>query len=104
MLSKNKLIIDNEGITQQLFFGKLKEFKWKEIRASHLSWIYHVHGASLEWVIVSSSGKSINLQTSSYNRKNMRFIAEAIVEKCPHAKIDKRIINMAEGKFRWYIF
>jgi hypothetical protein len=104
MLSKNKLIIDNEGITQQLFFGKQKELGWKEIKSSHLSWHYHGHGASLQWDIMPESGKAINLQSSGYNRKSLRIIAEALVEKCPGALIDKRIRNIEEGRFPWYIF
>lgn len=104
MLIKNKLIIDNVEITQQLFFGKQKVLKWKEIKSSHLNWNYHGHGADISWSLIDISGKSINIQTSSYSRKKIRIIAETLIKKCPQALIDNRLRNIAAGKFPWYIF
>lgn len=104
MLSKNKLIIDNDEITQQLFFGKQKTLKWNEIKSSNLNWNYHGHSADLSWVLNDFTGKKISIQTSSYSRKKIRIIAEALVEKCPQAVLDERIRNIASGKFPWYIF
>ena len=104
MLLKNKLVIDNDEITQQLFFGKHKVLKWKEIKSSHLNWHYHGHSADLSWSFIDFSGKVINIQTSSYSRKKIKFIAEVLIEKSPQAVIDSRLKNIAAGKFPWYIF
>ena len=104
MLSKNKLIIDNDELTQQLFFGKQKVLKWREIRSSHLNWHYHGHGADLTWEFIDLTGKKISIQTSSYSRKKIRIIAGILVEKCPQADLDERIRRIASGKFPWYIF
>lgn len=104
MLSKNKLIIDNDEISQQLFFGKQKVLKWNEIRSSHLNWHYHGHSADLSWEFIDFSGKKISIQTSSYSRKNIRLIAGVLVEKSPQAVLDERIQKIASGIFPWYIF
>jgi len=69
MALKNKLIIDNDEIAQQLFFGKQKVLKWKEVRSSHLNWHFDGHSADLSWSFIDSTGKAINIQTSSYSRK-----------------------------------
>lgn len=69
LLSKLKLLIDQDGITQQLIFGKKRKIKWSEIKSSSLNWHFHGHGANLSWEITSFSGKPISLQTSFYSRK-----------------------------------
>ncbi len=104
LLTKNKLIIDNDEITQQLFFGKPKVLKWKEIKFSYLNWHFDGHTADLSWSFIDFSGKAINIQTSSYSRKKIKLIAEAVIEKCPQAFIDNRLKNITAGKFPWYIF
>ena len=107
LLANMEMDIDlcaNKKITQQLFFGKQKEMKWNEIKSSLLSWEYNGHGANLGWVITAFSGKTMNLQASFYSRKKIQLIAEALVQKSNKAELDKRIINMADGKFPWYIF
>ena len=103
MLSKNKLVIDNDEITQQLFFGKQKVLKWKEMKSSHLNWHFSGHSADISWSFIDYSGKAINIQASFYSRKKIKFIAEALIDKCPQAVIDKRLKNIANGKFPWYI-
>lgn len=104
MLSKNKLVVDNDGLIHCLFFGKQKSMLWQDVKSSRLSWHFHGHGANIEWAIEPFSGRNISFQPSFYNRKNLRIIAEALVDKCPNAVIDQRIKKMAEGKFPWYIF
>lgn len=105
MLSKCKFIIDDAGITQELFFGKKRELKWNEIVSSNLNWqYYHGHGASLSWDFCGHFRKKISIKTSMYSRKKLRSIAVALIEKSKQAYIDKRIQNVAEGKFPWYIF
>ena len=103
MALKNKLIMDNDEITRQSFFGKPKVLKWKEIKASHLNWYFNGHTADLSWSFIDFSGKAINIQTSSYSRKKIKLIAEVLIEKCPQALIDTRLRNIATGKFPWYI-
>lgn len=104
MLLKNKFIVDNDGITQELFFRKTKEMKWHEIVSSGLNWQYHGHGANLSWNFFDRSGKKISIQAAMYSRNKLRIIATALVEKNQQACIDKRIIKMAEGRFPWFMF
>ena len=103
LLTKNKFIIDNDEITQQLFFGKPKVLQWKEIKSSHLNWHFNGHTADLSWSFIEFSGKAINIQTTSYSRKKIKLIAEALIDKSPQAIIDNRLRNIVAGKFPWYI-
>jgi Ca2+/Na+ antiporter len=104
MLSKNKLIIDNDGISQQLFIAKTKELKWAELKSAGFVWDYHGHSANLTLEFIEYSGKKISLQSSFYSRKKLQFIAESLLEKASRASIDKKLKGIAEGKFPWYIF
>ena len=104
MLSKNKLVIDNDEITQHLFFGKQKVIKWKTLQSSVLNWHYHGHGADLSWSFTDEEGKTINIQTTAYSRNKLKAIAEALIAKAPQAVTDKRLKEIAAGKFPWYIF
>lgn len=104
MLSKNKLIVDNDGITQQLFFGKQKVILWKNLVSSSFHWHYHGHGASLQWEFCGIDGKKIILQSSFYSRSSLRLLADALMDKRGEIVLDKRIKRMAENDFPWYIF
>lgn len=103
-LSRLKLTIDNNGITQQLFFQKQKELRWEQIIATALVWHYHGHGATLNWEFTVSSGKKFVIVPTFYSRKDLKLIAEVLCEKCVAASIDDKILKMADGKFPWYIF
>jgi hypothetical protein len=102
--SKLNLVIDNDGITQERFFGKVMELPWTNIKTSSLAWHFHGHGANLLWEFTCYEGKNFSITPTYYSRKDVRLLAEAVVLKCKQAVIDKRIINMANGKFPWYIF
>jgi hypothetical protein len=103
-LSKLKLIADNDGITQERFFGKSAEIKWSDMASTSLVWHFHGHGANMTWEMKSVSGKIFSLTPSFYSRKDLRELSEIIIGKCPQGSVDKRIVNMAQGKFPWYIF
>jgi len=86
-------------------FNKATTVKWKEIRASKLSWeIEGGHTANIYWTIISEANKKIILEPSFYSRKNLRLIAELLIKKSPDAIIDNRIRKIADGKFPWYLF
>lgn len=103
LLSKNKLLIDNDGITQRSFFGRLKELKWNEIISSSINWSFHGHTADLSWEFIDFSGNLISIQTSYYSRNKLKLIAIVLLEKSQQALADERIKNIAAGKFPWYI-
>ena len=105
ILGKTKIILDNEGITVTHFFNKPGAIKWTEISSSEISWqIEGGHTLNINWEINSINGKQINLQPSYYSRKDLRLIAESLIEKSTGAIIDKRTRKFAEGKFPCYLF
>lgn len=104
-LSKTRIILDNEGITVSHIFNKSTSIKWNEIKASGIAWqIEGGHTANIYWTILSDNNKKITLQPSFYSRKNLRLIAEILVEKSKGAIIDTRTRRIAEGRFPWYLF
>ena len=104
VFSKTKIIITNDGIIFKNLFRKESIVLWNNIIASKLEWHFHGKSASDFWRLDLPEGNSKGFQPSLYSRKNLRLIAEAMIEKCPNALIDKRIMKMSEGKFPWYLF
>jgi hypothetical protein len=102
-LGKTRIIIDNERLKFQYFFKKQAVIAWEDMLSTKLGWHYHGHGATIEWEFISRSGKK-TFYPFFYSRKSLQLIAEALMEKCPDAVTDKRIRNMAAGKFPWYLF
>lgn len=100
----NKIIIDNKGIVQQIFFGKQKDVEWTNIKSSKMNWDFTFHGGELSWELIDMYGNIIRINPSYYSRKNLKLLAGALLRKCAHADLDKRIFEMTEGKFPWYIF
>ena len=78
-LQKLKLNIDNDALTNDLFFGKTKVFNWSEITSVQLHWHFHGHAANLALEIMNAAGKKTSIQPSFYTRKNLRTLAEAIM-------------------------
>ncbi len=104
IVSKNKIIIDNTGITQQLLIGKQKELLWQNVKSSTISWDINYHGADLSWEFIDTYGKRLSINPSYFTRRSLKIIACAVLSKCPDAALDKRILKLAEGRFPWYIF
>ena len=104
-LSKTRIILDNEGITVSHLFNKSTSIQWNEIKTSGISWqMEGIHTANIYWTILSDHNKKITLQPSFYSRKNLRLIAETLIEKSPGARIDTLTRKVADGRFPWYLF
>jgi len=48
--------------------------------------------------------KSIRIESSCFSRKDNRFLAEIIMDRCSSARISASIKNMTHGRFLWYVF
>ncbi len=104
VLIKMRLIIDDDGITQELLFGKRRHIAWSDIQSSKLYWQFHGHSASPFWEFVGAGGKRIEFQPTMYTRSQLQLIAAALLQKSKRATVDSRVTSMAAGKFPWYIF
>jgi len=102
-LSKTYIILGNDDITFKLSFKKEKIISWNQINSSRLEWHLHSHTADLSWIIFYNN-TMISFQPSYYGRKDLTLIAEALIIKCPALIIDKRIKNISQGIFPWYLF
>jgi hypothetical protein len=103
LISKSQLIVDDTGITKKTVF-KTKEMPWGSISKTYLKSEHHGKSRSLHWYFEDQYGKKTKFQIDLLSRKNLRIIAEAITMKCKTADIEKRIYDMAEGQFPWYIW
>lgn len=99
---KVQITIDNEGFTHKTIFYT-RQFLWKEVVKTYIKYEHHGKSGSHYWFFELPDRK-VKFSTSSYSRKSLKTIAEAVVEKCNHAEIEDRIFKMAEGHFPWYIF
>lgn len=102
-LSKAGITIDNSGLTYKTLFTT-KEIFWDSISKTYIQYRRHGKSGSYYWYFENPDGKKVNFSINLYSRKSIRAIAEAITVKCKNAEIEKRIYDMAEGQFPWYIW
>jgi len=103
LISKTQIIVDDFGITKKTAF-KTREITWSTISRTYLKSEQHGKSRSLYWYFEDSQGKKSKFQVDLLSRKSLRVLAEAITMKCKTADIEKRIYDMAEGQFPWYIW
>jgi hypothetical protein len=103
LLSKAGIIIDDSGLTYKTVFVT-KEILWDSITKTFLKYRSHGKSGSYYWYFENTQGRTVKFSTGLYSRKSLRTIAEAITARCKTADIEKRIYNMAEGEFPWYIW
>jgi hypothetical protein len=101
-ITNSYIELDNEGITNKNPF-KTKNILWSEVTGSYFK-IVHTGKSSKRMWYFEGTGKRFRFSTNLYSRKALRSIAEALITKCPDAHIEQKIVNIAEGKFPWYIF
>lgn len=103
LIAKAKFIIDDYGITYKTIFST-KQIFWNTISKTYIKYHQHEKSGSFDWYFENLDGRVEKFSINLLSRKNIRFIAEAVVTKCRNTDIEQRIYNMAEGKFPWYIF
>jgi hypothetical protein len=103
LLSKVYVMIDDHGITYKNAFRE-KFMAWENLSRTYIKIRHTGKTAHRYWMLEGKDGTEFSFSSNMYNRNSMRGIAEAIVNKAPHADIQQRIREMAAGKFKWYVF
>jgi hypothetical protein len=103
LISKTRVIVDDSGITHKTIF-KTKEIPWSSISKTYLKSEHHGKSRSLYWYFENTQGKKTKFSIDLLSRKSLRVIAEGLTIQCKNADIEKRIYDMAEGQFPWYIW
>jgi hypothetical protein len=101
-LRKQRLIIDNDGITVKTVFNA-RQVLWKDVVNSFVKNEFHGKSSKNYWYFQTADNNDFKIHIN-YSRKNLRTLAEIVVDKCRHARIQDRVYKMAEGIFPWYIF
>ena len=102
LFSKVNMTIDNAGMNYKTMFSN-QSFLWKDVTRTYLKYRHEGKSKQLYWYF-EVFDKDYKMAISFYSRKSLQTIADAVVLKCTKAEIDTRIMNMAAGKFPWYIF
>lgn len=102
LIRQTQITVDNFGITYKSLLSS-KEVLWDRINKTYLKSEHHGKSSSKYWYFETSDGKKVKFSVDLLSRKSLRTIAEAITMKCKSADIEKRIYDMAEGQFPWYM-
>lgn len=99
---KTQITIDNEGLSYKSIFTS-KQFAWGDVNKTYIKYKSHGKSGNHYWFFELINGR-FKFTTGLYSRRSLQQIAQAVMEKCKNAQVEDRILNMAEGKFPWYIF
>lgn len=102
-LSNAKIVIDDSGLVYKTAFATREVF-WNSVSKTYIKYRHHGKSGSYYWYFENSNGRKVRFSIKLYSRKDLRAIAEAVTVKCKEAEIEKRIYDMAEGQFPWYIW
>ena len=103
LISKSQITVDDTGIIHKNLF-RTREIPWASISKTFLKSEHHGKSRRLYWYFEDLHGRKSKFQVDLLSRKNLRVLAEAITMKCPSSDIEKRIYDMAEGQFPWWIW
>lgn len=100
---KIKIYIDEDKMVISDLLKK-KTILWTDISSSDISWSAEgSHSISLNWIFKKVNNKSVEIRLGYYSRIDMTILANQLIEKAKDASISKKIYNIAEGKFLWYL-
>jgi len=103
IISKSQVVVDDSGVTHKNLF-KTREIPWANISRTYLKSEHHGKSRSLYWYFEDLQARKSKFRVDLLSRKSLRVLAEAITLKCKSADVEKRIYDMAEGQFPWYIW
>lgn len=102
LISKTRIIIDDSGISYKSIFTTKAVF-WNSISKTYIKSQQHGKSRSNYWFFENPDGRKVKFSIDLLSRKSLRSIAEAITMRCKNSEIEKKIYDMAEGQFPWYI-
>jgi len=102
-LSHARIVIDDSILIYKTVFTTREVF-WNTVTKTYLKYRHHGKSGSYYWYFENPNSRKVKFSIKLYSRKDLRTIAEAVTTKCKNAEIEKRIYDMAEGHFPWYIW
>ena len=103
-ITRNKISVDEEGITQSSLFIKNRKLLWNEILSSEIAFRFMGKSSKYQWKTKDRDGKSIAFNISMYSRSDLKIFADALMTKCPGAITGEKTVRISQGNFPWYIF
>jgi hypothetical protein len=77
---------------------------WSDVQASSIEWgIEGHHGGRLTWIFRKSDGSPVDLTLGYYSRADMTLLARFLTDKARGATFSRKVRDMAEGRFPWYL-
>ncbi len=102
LLRKRKIIIDSNGITNQLLFKKDQYITWESITESSIEWYSTIIYTSFQWEFRDHSNTKVSIMMYNHSGKDLQQIAETLMKQCPGIRFDKKIRDLANGKYPLY--
>lgn len=100
---KIKIYIDEDKMVISDFL-KNRTLLWTDVSFSDISCsVEGSHSVSLNWIFKTVNKKSVEIKLGYYSRTDMTILANQLIEKAKDARISKKIYNIAQGKFPWYL-
>lgn len=100
-LTKNKLILNNEGLTYKSAFAS-RSIKWEIIKKSKID--LNIQLSTITWEFISVEGKIFYLPLGFFRRRDYQRVAEELLMNTMGIECSDQIYNIAKGKFPWYMF
>ena len=101
-IKKLEIQVYEQSIVYKTLFYK-RELDWNDIIAVDLHFGFAGQHTHVKWIF-STPQRSIIIDPSYFSRKDNRFLAEVVMDRCSSAHISASIKSMAGGKFPWYVF
>lgn len=102
-ISRTRVIINDSGIIYQTAFSS-REILWQNIEKSYIKSRQQGESRSTFWFFEATGGQKLKFSIDLHSRKNLRAIAQALTMQSKQADIEKKIYDIAEGHFPWYMW
>jgi hypothetical protein len=102
-LSRLTIRINQEGLSYRGLFST-RDLRWNDVIKTYIKYRYYGQSGSYYWYFEHSGGKRVRFSLRLFSRPQLRSIACMVMEKCPGAQVQDKILMMADGEFPWYIF
>jgi hypothetical protein len=103
LLASVRIIMDDSGLNHKTLF-RSRTVAWKNISKTYLRYRHHGKSGGHYWFFEDADEKRLRFPLRLFSRRSLQELAAFTVAKRKEAIFDERILNMAEGRFPWYIF
>jgi hypothetical protein len=102
VFSRTMIILDQDGLKYRNILGS-KEVSWNSITNTYIKYHHRGKASRYFWHFDTAGEGHQKFSIRFFSRKDLKLIAENIIDHCRGAVIEDRIHDMAQGRFPWRI-